>query len=195
VVAYDAPISLPDFGATVTALGSSLEATCANGAADVTCRPARFSGVGPPIRARALSAGDFHICATNGIVVHCWGENGHGQLGRGDTVASVMREPVIDLPAMDVMALDAGGRSSCALMADRSMWCWGAPQPIDPSRGTLDFVLIPMQVMTNRRSIRVDEDVACGLGDDGQILCVGTSSQLLGFGTGPAPRVPVPVQL
>jgi hypothetical protein len=194
---HDSPLLLPFVTGLVEDLASNSRATCATQVADVACSPAVFAGTGPTLPGtRALSAGAQHFCAADAGTVHCWGTNAHGELGTGDTLPTGARELVGGLPAMAVRDVDLGGDSSCALLADQSVWCWGAPGPIDPSRATLDYVLTPIRVMTGRTLLRVDNQVSCALGTDRQVLCVGTSSSaFLGYGTGPTPTIPVVVQL
>lgn len=76
---------------------------------------------------RQLAAGAYHVCAlrTDGTM-ECFGENGHGQLGRGSasTWPKLDPSPVLGLPA-GVSAITAGGATSCAVIADGTLWCWG----------------------------------------------------------------------
>jgi alpha-tubulin suppressor-like RCC1 family protein len=60
--------------------------------------------------------------------VLCWGDNRHGKLGGGDTVA-VRAEPapVRDLrgfPLREVTRVSIGGGHACAIAASE-VWCWG----------------------------------------------------------------------
>jgi alpha-tubulin suppressor-like RCC1 family protein len=80
---------------------------------------------------------DFaHSCALldNGAVA-CWGNNGNGQLGLGDTVtrgdAQIMGRPVplapVDLGAgRKARAVVAGGTHTCALLDRGEVKCWGS---------------------------------------------------------------------
>lgn len=95
--------------------------------------PTVFLGKGK--RATALAAGAFHTCALlNDKSVKCWGLNGVGQLGLGDTRARGvgMNEMGDDLPAVDVgigntvEAIAAGAYHTCALLTGGGVKCWGA---------------------------------------------------------------------
>lgn len=73
----------------------------------------------------SISAGATHTCAigdTGGA--WCWGDNEFGELGDGTTSDSVVPVPVRGLPSAptEIVAAD---RSTCALLTDRTVWCWG----------------------------------------------------------------------
>eukprot|EP01065_Artemidia_motanka_P046132 TRINITY_DN6919_c0_g1_i2.p1 TRINITY_DN6919_c0_g1~~TRINITY_DN6919_c0_g1_i2.p1 ORF type:complete len:1078 (+),score=192.06 TRINITY_DN6919_c0_g1_i2:298-3531(+) len=79
-----------------------------------------------------VSAGAQFVCArTVAGAVKCWGANGDGQLGYGDTVSrgSSLSQLGANLPAVDlggpVTAIDAGDVFVCAMMAAGGVKCWG----------------------------------------------------------------------
>jgi cysteine-rich repeat protein len=83
--------------------------------------------------AKAIVAGSHHTCALlmDGSVL-CWGQNGDGQLGYGDTkdrclqpndMADLM--PVDLGPGAKAVALTAGDQHTCAVLADGHVKCWG----------------------------------------------------------------------
>jgi len=82
----------------------------------------------------ALSAGGAHTCALlDDDTVKCWGYNGPGTLGLGDTDArgDAGGELGDALPAVALgtgrtaVAVAAGGEHTCALLDDASVKCWG----------------------------------------------------------------------
>ena len=85
--------------------------------------------------ATAVAAGTSHTCALldNGTV-KCWGANGSGQLGLGDTAArgDSAGEMGDSLPAVSLgtgrsaVAIAAGDQHTCALLDDGAVKCWGA---------------------------------------------------------------------
>ena len=85
-------------------------------------------------KARAISTGVAFTCALldNGTV-KCWGQNISGQLGMGDVISRGDNDEELGnyLPAIAVggsrrvLAVSAGGFSTCALLDDRSLRCWG----------------------------------------------------------------------
>jgi len=74
-----------------------------------------------------IAVGKQHTCARlNDDSVWCWGMNDGGQLGEG-AAATESSSPVevASLGPGGVLQLSAGWQHTCALLADRSVWCWG----------------------------------------------------------------------
>ncbi|WP_169928054.1 RCC1 domain-containing protein [Labilithrix luteola] len=63
--------------------------------------------------------------------VRCWGDNDRGQAGDGTTAVALAPVKVLGLPGPAV-AVDVTMKSSCALLADGRVFCWG-----DGTRGQL----------------------------------------------------------
>ncbi|MEQ1701625.1 MAG: hypothetical protein ABMA25_16065, partial [Ilumatobacteraceae bacterium] len=86
--------------------------------------------------ATAISAGFFQTCALldNGTLT-CWGLNTAGQLGYGNTntigdnetpAANPVNGGIISLPGgHTAIAIASGSESSCALLDDNTVTCWG----------------------------------------------------------------------
>jgi len=83
----------------------------------------------------ALSAGSGHICALLDTgEMKCWGHNGYGDLGLGDTDyrGDGPGEMGDTLPAVDIgsgrvaLALAAGGGHTCAQLDNGAVKCWGS---------------------------------------------------------------------
>ena len=69
-----------------------------------------------------------HSCAvkTDGTV-WCWGYNGYGQLGVGDTTQRTTPTQVSGLSSVSAITTASGSYVSpyCALKTDGTVWCWG----------------------------------------------------------------------
>jgi alpha-tubulin suppressor-like RCC1 family protein len=85
-------------------------------------------------RAEAVAAGgDFTCILTTEGRVRCWGDNDHGQLGRGNNAVwgddpgeTPGANPFVDLGAMPIVQVAAGTSSACAVARDGAVRCWGS---------------------------------------------------------------------
>jgi alpha-tubulin suppressor-like RCC1 family protein len=126
--------------------------------ASVPCNPTPTQ-VGLPggISAASVSVGLRYSCvATTGGDVYCWGHNPFGQIGQPLATASTpIPSRVTGLPgrATQIAVADQGD-SSCALLADRTVWCWGnsfrggtGHDPSgDPACGTVTCNPVPKRI-------------------------------------------------
>ncbi|WP_408891256.1 cadherin-like domain-containing protein [Myxococcus faecalis] len=144
--------------------------------------------------AKTLVSGLNHLCAIlDDGAVKCWGDNGNGRLGLGDTEhrGDGPGEMGNALPAVSLgtgrtaKALAAGGRHTCALLDDGSVKCWGdnnwgelglgdtAERGVGP--GEMGDALPRVNLGTGRtaKAIAAREFSTCALLDDGSIKCWG----------------------
>lgn len=144
-----------------------------------------------------IASGWGHGCARSSDgTVRCWGSNLRGQVGDG-TSATFVYAPVAVTGLRDVIGLALGSTTSCALLSNRSVRCWGdnrsgqlglglvdadpRPQPTDPVVGVTDAVAVTM-----------GEEHACAVRADGTVVCWGRNHiGQLGDGTNLARREPV----
>jgi len=94
--------------------------------------------------ATAITAGDRHACAMmDDGSVRCWGSNGLGQLGLGDTLSIGDDEPPSAVPALDFgdaqpNQVEAGGDHTCVILDRRRLKCWGYGGNGELGQGMLD---------------------------------------------------------
>jgi len=122
-----------------------------------------------------------HTCAVlNDGTVKCWGYNGYGQLGTGDTTDRSKATTVSGITnAIDVKL---GGHSSggytCALLNDGTVKCWGYNGYGQLGDGTTASRSSPVVVsgLTNVKEIYPSKDdygYTCALLNDGTVKCWG----------------------
>lgn len=133
----------------------------------------------------SIGVGWFSACALDDLgVAWCWGINGQGQLGTGDTAGKLV--PTAVLGGLSFTSLSVGGSHRCAITTTGSTYCWGdningqvgdgsttnqtSPQPI---AGGLTFT-----------SVAAYTDYSCGLTALGAAYCWGNNREgQLGRGT------------
>jgi alpha-tubulin suppressor-like RCC1 family protein len=150
-----------------------------------------------PVKVKGLSAvqqistGGRHACAVaHQGDVWCWGANGNGELGDGTTTARLKPVEVTGLPAKAVQ-VEAGGRHTCALLTDNSVWCWGKGGNGELGNGSTSDSATPVQVTTLPPAVQIaiggtliSGNSSCALTTAGAVFCWGwNASGQLGDGT------------
>ncbi len=147
--------------------------------------------------AKAISAGVDYTCAIleNGSV-KCWGYNGDGQLGLGDTDnrGDNTSEIGSSLLAVDLgsgytaKAISAGKLHTCAILDDASVKCWGNNSDSqlglddDDSRGNDlnemgdDLPTVYLGSGRTAKAIAVGGYYTCALLDDNRVKCWGANN-------------------
>ena len=106
-------------------LGVETTQTCSSPTQRCATAPLDVPGAG---RVIAVALGPYHTCAALASGgVKCWGDNFAGKLGDGTTVSRSTPVDVVGL-GRRVLAIGAGRRSTCALVAARDVRCWGADE-------------------------------------------------------------------
>jgi alpha-tubulin suppressor-like RCC1 family protein len=91
----------------------------------INCQTTPVDVVGLDSGVLAVTTGGESSCALLDTgSVKCWGSNRFGQLGDGTTTDRYTPVDVVGLDD-DVLEISAGGGHTCALVADKSVMCWG----------------------------------------------------------------------
>ncbi len=96
----------------------------------------------------AVAPGEQHTCVlkTDGRVA-CFGDNSLGQLGNGSFISPPESNvQVVRLPEKAIR-LAAGHAHTCAVLADRSVWCWGRGLEGQLGQGASESSASPVRVL------------------------------------------------
>jgi alpha-tubulin suppressor-like RCC1 family protein len=166
-----------------------------------------LTGSGASSTAVSVTSGSGHSCAVmaNGTV-KCWGKNDIGQLGDGTTTNRRVPVSVSGItgltPATTAVSVTAGGGSTCALMANGTVKCWGYNYDGQLGDGSNTDSLIPIAVRgidgasssNTAVTVHITASVACALMADGTVKCWGRNNfGQLGNNSRAASNVPVAV--
>jgi alpha-tubulin suppressor-like RCC1 family protein len=176
------------------------------GQGDLIDRGAKSGQMGDSLRAislgtkklaKQIAVGAYHACALlDDSTVKCWGYNGSGALGLGDTDSrgDSPREmgdvlPAVNLgPNQNIVRISAGGFNTCALLDNQTVKCWGQNdsgelgQGDNINRGTtpndLGENLKPIDLGTNDRAVNVlvGANTICAVLTTQEIKCWGNGS-------------------
>lgn len=155
-----------------------------------------------PLKVSAVTGGDSHTCArlTDGTV-WCWGANYFGQLGNGTTTPgttpTVTPQKVLDIgPNNPAQSISAGEVHTCALSADRTVWCWGNGSSGQLGNGGIGSSSRPLKVsnLTTATAVSAGGNHTCALLEDATVWCWGNNFRgALGNGSTTNSLIPVKV--
>jgi alpha-tubulin suppressor-like RCC1 family protein len=144
-----------------------------------------------------VSSGSSHTCARLGDAsVACWGDHFYGQLGSSSISLSGSTK-AISVPGLSsVQQISTRGRSTCSLLEDGSVRCWGSNTTGQLGNGTLVNSTTPVAVsnLTNVAKVIVGTTHACAILAQGTVRCWGNNgSGQLGDGTKTNATLPLQV--
>ncbi|MDQ6804295.1 MAG: hypothetical protein M3065_04880 [Actinomycetota bacterium] len=153
--------------------------------------------LGPGRTAVAIAAGSQHTCVVlDDGSVRCWGYNGLGQLGYGNTTnvgngslnPSVASAGPVDLgPGRTALAIAGGQLHTCALLDDGTVRCWGFGNNGRLGYGNTNSVgdaqtpgsFGPVALGAGRTAIAITagQSHTCARLEDGSVRCWGAGAQ------------------
>ena len=134
--------------------------------------------LGQGVTAKMVRPGREHTCALlNDDSVVCWGRNNYGQIGDG-TNTDRSNPTAVGLGQNAVVtAIYVGNNSSCAILNDKSVKCWGrnAYGQIgdDSTTGRNTPVTIAFPGEKSALSVSIGSEHACAILDDNSLACWG----------------------
>jgi alpha-tubulin suppressor-like RCC1 family protein len=158
-----------------------------------------------------ITAGAGHTCmVTAKGTLECWGHNGFGQLGNGESPATGLengpnvegvvlsdwvKSEVSELQGA-ILSVTAGAYHTCVLTRAGGVKCWGQNAYGQLGDGTTIDRISPVDVQgltSNVVAVSAGAGHTCALMDDGSVKCWGQNNGLLGNGTTADSAVPVDV--
>ncbi len=121
--------------------------------------------------------------------VWCWGPDHLGQLGNGPTLTADQSTPTKVKNISNIIQVDTGGHSVCALEQNGTVWCWGdnANGRLGAGPSVTTNQDTPVEVVTYKDFVKISTGSAstCGLRASGEIWCWGIDTDgRLGNGVG-----------
>lgn len=128
----------------------------------------------------------LHVCAGVAETVKCWGKNDARQVE--DSGSGVLKDPgrAKVLPST-VIELVTGISSTCALLSNGSVWCWGSNGrgQIGPNGGASSAVPVEVPIGTEAMDISSGRESVCAVTNGGRVICWGSDEMGI-LGDGPA---------
>lgn len=147
----------------------------------------------------SMGIGSYHTCAVlDDGSVKCWGFNGQGELGLGDTLSrgNASGQMGDNLPTVDLgsnrtaLSVGAGRYHTCALLDNHKVKCWGYGNDgclgyedpnnrgVAPGQMGDDLPYVNLSSNPNRTVIYMTSALVhnCAVFDDGSVKCWGQNS-------------------
>jgi len=147
---------------------------------DARNTPTQTSSLGTGRTAVAISSGTIKTCAIlDDGSVSCWGGNYYGQLGDGSTTNRSTPTQTSSLgTGRTAVAISSGFESTCALLDDGTVSCWGLNNYGQLGDGTTNNRSTPAQtssLRTGRTAVAISSGNAhaCAILDDATVSCWG----------------------
>jgi alpha-tubulin suppressor-like RCC1 family protein len=143
----------------------------------------------------SIQTGTNDVCALRADgTVHCWGNNVSGQIGDGTSADALSPEasPTEVVGLRGAVAIAVGQGQACAVLADRTVVCWGDNTHGELGIGTVNSdgppygSATPLAVpgLTDVQALTLAGDYACALLSQGTVVCWGDNQYgTLGNGT------------
>jgi alpha-tubulin suppressor-like RCC1 family protein len=124
-----------------------------------------------------VSAGNYHTCGVrkNGKL-YCWGYDGTGEVGNGDTTGRVTT-PLRIGTFEDWANVSAGSYHTCGVRKNGKLYCWGSDGAGQVGNGPGDSnILAPVRVgsFEDWSTVAAGASHTCGIRHGGKLYCWGS---------------------
>jgi alpha-tubulin suppressor-like RCC1 family protein len=130
-------------------------------------------GMGVPAPIRQVSMGDDFDCVLDGTgAVYCLGDNYYHEVGRGGGDPSTWFHTPLAKPATQIVS---GNSTTCAILDDQTVQCWGANDTGQLGDGTTNPHSSPQTIagVAGASQLAVGAQHACALLTSGDVTCWG----------------------
>jgi hypothetical protein len=114
-----------------------------------------------------ITAGNGHTCVLKSGIATCWGDNSMGQLG--DNIVLTPQPAAVLSQISGITVLSAAADSTCALLTNGNVWCWGNVMSADSSSPTV----YPAQVNVAQAKGVAGGYQSCAILSNGSVSCWG----------------------
>ena len=114
-----------------------------------------------------ITAGNGHTCALKSGKATCWGDNTLGQLAT--SVVLSPQPPQVVSQLCGITAISAAADSTCALLTNQNVWCWGNVMSDDSGEATV----LPTQVSVTGATGVAGGYHSCAILGNGSVSCWG----------------------
>jgi Alpha-tubulin suppressor and related RCC1 domain-containing proteins len=191
-VGADFSCALSNAGA-VKCWGLRTDGRLGNNTSNTTAVSSPVNVTGLTSGVKSLKSGAAFSCAiTSANGVKCWGNNGYGQIGNGNTTAQKTPVDVSGLTS-GVQEISVGWDHACALTNAGAVKCWGKNDQGQLGNGTKINSSVPVDVvgLSGVTQITAGGGHTCALMSNGDHTCWGTNNYgQLGDGTNVAKLQP-----
>ena len=160
----------------VSCWGANGSGQLGDGGTTDSATPVPVAGLGEGVL--AIAAGESHSCALlRDRSVRCWGDNGSGELGTGDTSPSLTPIAVKDLPTRST-GVGVGSGFTCVVFTGRTVRCWGdnadGQLGVGDQRSRLRWE--PVIGLPRVSTLSVGDAHACAVTREGSVMCWGANN-------------------
>lgn len=126
------------------------------------------------------AVGDQFACGIRDAgALYCFGQQGGGRLGTGDTANHFVPTPVTTTAGTTFSQVTAGNVHACAVGTDTTMWCWGSASYGQTGQGNTTQQNSPVPIMNPAggwTSVSAGALYSCGIRSDTTMYCWGQNA-------------------